>query len=496
MGIIRNQSIKSSIITYIGFGIGGLYTLMVAKLVDPDIAGLTRFFISVATIVFAVSNMGSVAMMNKFFPYYRDLLPPAKRDIFGIVLILCGIGFLLSLAGAYFLQDLVVRKYGTKSIYVVDYYYLLMPFSFFYLLFSVFENYSYNQYKSIYPIFLKEVGLRVLNLIMAILLIAGLFSVPAYVWSYTGIYGILFVVLIIYLYRQRDLIFSFRISRVTRKLARRMISFNALLYGGAVLSVVASNIDNLSISSVEGLSKGFVFEFSTYISTLILIPQRSTIAIAVPVLAKAWKDRDLPAIQSIYARSSTTMFTYALLVFILIWLNVHEVFRILAIPEIYYEGIPVIFYLGIMRTLEMSFGVNSQIIGTSNHWRFEFFSTLIQFSIAIPLNVTFLKMFGIQGNAMANLLSLTVFSLVRFSFLWFKFRLQPFTLKTLYILLAGLAGYLVCYFIRIDDPYLSVIVRSVLFTGIFAGTVLYFGLSKDVTEGYEMIMRRLRRKQR
>jgi O-antigen/teichoic acid export membrane protein len=131
MGIIRNQGIKTSLLTYIGFGFGAINMLLFAKLVDPEILGLTRFFVSVAVIIFAISNMGGVAMMNKFYPYYRDYLPPAKRDMLGLVLILAVVGFSLSMIGAFFLQDLVIQKFGTKSKYVIDYYYFLLPFSFF-----------------------------------------------------------------------------------------------------------------------------------------------------------------------------------------------------------------------------------------------------------------------------------------------------------------------------------------------------------------------------
>lgn len=493
MGIIRSQSIKSSLITYIGFAIGGIYTVMVAKLVDPNIAGLTRFFISVGTIVFALSNLGSVTMMNKFYPYYRDMLPAPKRDVFGIVLSLSTIGFILCCLGSWIMKDLVIQKYGAKSIYVVEYYYMLMPFSIFYLFFVIFENFSYNQYKSIYPIFLKEVGLRILNTVFAVLLITGLFTMQQYFWSYTFIYGILLALLVIYLYRQRDLIFTFHISRVTRKLAHKMISFNGLIWSSAVLGVIAQNIDNLSISSDKGLDIGFVYEFATYISTVILVPQRSIIAIAIPVLAQAWKDRDLSAIQSIYTRSSNTMFTYALMIFLLIWLNVHALFGILDMKSIFYEGIPVIFYLGLMQVIDMGFGINSQIVGTSNHWRFEFVSNLVKFIIAIPLNVAFLKMFGIQGNALANLLSITAFNLVRYLFIWYKFGLQPFNRNTLYILLTGVAGYGICYLIEIQNPYVSMLVRGSVFSVFFLGIVLYFKLSKDVVEGYNMIVARLRK---
>jgi O-antigen/teichoic acid export membrane protein len=493
MGIIRNQSIKSTVITYIGFGIGGVYLYLLTKL-DPNLAGLTRFFLSVAAIIFAFANLGSVTMMNKFYPYYRDQLAPKNRDILGLVIISCTIGFLLCIVASILFQDLVVKKFGTKSIYVVQYYYFLIPFSLGYLVFTAFEHFSYNQYKSIPPIFLKEVALRVINMILVILFMSSILGVTGFIWGYTFTYCAIALALTWYLYRQRDLIFSFRISKVTRRLSRKMITFSGMIYASSLFSVIASNIDNLSISSIIGLGHAFVYEIAVYATTLMLIPQRSIISIAIPVLAKAWKDKNIPAIQSLYSRSSATMLTYAILIYMLIWLNMDAGWAILQLKEVFYLAQPVIIVMGAMRVIDMSFGVNSQIIGTSNYWRVELFSNIVQFCIMIPTNVIFIKSFGMMGAAYANFISITVFSFIRFGFLYYKFKLQPYTWKSFFILLAGVIAFGICYLIHIKNPWISVIVRTALFTGLFLGPVLIFGLSKDVTEAYHMVMGRLRKK--
>lgn len=489
MGIIRSQSIRTSIITFIGFGIGGITTVLIAKMVDPNVAGLMRFFISIALIVYAFSNLGSVTMMNKFYPWYRDQLPAPKRDIFGLVLILCGIGFLMCTAGFLIFQDLIIRKFGTKSAYVVDYYYFLIPFSLFYVLFIAFENFSYNQYKSVYPIILKEVGLRIQYLILALLFIFGVLSLTHYVQLYSLVYGVVLLLLMLYLYRQGDLVFSFSISNVTRRLARQMITFNATLYIGAIISVIAANIDNLSISSVKGLDLGFVFEFCTYISTLILLPQRNIVAIAIPVLSANWKNKDLHGIGTIYRRSANTMLAYAVLLFGMIWLNVDNAFNILKLDPIYQAGKYVILFMGMKSVVEMSFGVASQITGTSNHWRVEFYSNLAMGAITIPLNIWFLRLFGIEGNAMANLLSALMAGGLRYGFLYYRYKLQPFTLRTLYIVLCGLACYWISQLIDVANPWISLILRTAVFCALFGTSVLVFRLSDDVTEAFNKFIR-------
>lgn len=491
MGIIRSQSIRSTVITYIGFAIGALNTLLFSKYVSKEVFGLTRVMFSTSMIFYSLSTLGSVIMMNKFYPYYRDHLAPKNRDIMGLVVMMCMTGFLLVTGGMVFFKDLVVKKFATNAALFVEYYYLLIPFTFFLLLFTIFENYSNNQFKSTYPIFLKEVGMRGITTVFILLTITGLFANTQFIYAFAFIYAFLFVALFSYLYRTNSLAFSFRISNLTRKLWRKMFSFSSLLYAGSVFVVIATNIDTLAIASIIGIAYGGVFELSNYISNVILVPQRSVIAIAIPIIAKAWKDKDIPAIQSIYARSSLTLLIYALLIFMIIWLNLDAVYQILNLDPIFLLGKNVILLLGISRLIELGTGVNSQIIGTSNHWKFEFFSSLILLTLSIPLNIMLIKQMGMVGSGVTSLVTVTIFNGIRWAFLYKKYGLQPFSLKTLYVILIALGAYVLLQFILpISNPFISIPVKTIAFTAIFIGLILVFKISQDVTVTWHHLLDR------
>ncbi len=495
MGIIRSQSIRSSILTYIGFAIGALNTYLFTRFVPADIYGLTRLMFSTSMVFYSIASMGTATLLNKFYPYYRDHLQPKQRDLFGIVLLVSCIGFLLVTVGTFVFHDLVVRKYGKNSPLFVHYFYLLYPFTFFMMLFTLFEHFSNNHYKSIFPIFLKEIGMRFITLVLIGLMVLQIFNSVEFIWGFAFLYAIIFLALLIYLKQQDVLHFSFRISHVTRKLSDKMISFNVLIFGGSVFGILSQNIDALVVGSTLGLVSTGVLEFSTYISNVIAVPQRSVIAIAIPVLAKAWKDKDHDMIRSMYKRSSLTMLIFATLIFVLIWLNFDAAFRILHIPPIYEEGRYIVLFLGLSKVLDLGTGVNEQIIGTSNMWRFQFYSTLILLALSIPMNIYFIKQFGITGSGIAALVSAFVYNSLRYVFLVYRFNMQPFTRKTLYVLSLAVLGWFVGqYLIRPENPYLSVLLRTTAFLTIFLSPIIRFRWSQDVTDTYRKALAFVKKK--
>jgi peptidoglycan biosynthesis protein MviN/MurJ (putative lipid II flippase) len=130
--------------------------------------------------------------------------------------------------------------------------------------------------------------------------------------------------------------------------------------------------------------------------------------------------------------------------------------------------------MGIARIIDLGTGVNAQIIGTSNYWRFDFFTNVFYTFLSIPLNFILIKQYGIVGLAYANLIALTLYNLVRFIFLQVKFGLQPYTFKSLQtVLLAGVC-FAIAWFIPLKmDWYLSIPIRSFIFCLIFIPLMHY-----------------------
>jgi O-antigen/teichoic acid export membrane protein len=104
MSQIRRQSIISTLIIFIGFGIGFFNNLFFTRTgcFSPDQYGLTRSFFDFSQIILAYSFWGLSAVIYKFSPYYRAHLKDKDNDMLSWALLIAVVGFLLFLTGGIF----------------------------------------------------------------------------------------------------------------------------------------------------------------------------------------------------------------------------------------------------------------------------------------------------------------------------------------------------------------------------------------------------------
>ena len=123
MGEIRKQAILSSIVIYIGFFIGFINTWFFIKngqqAFTPAEYGLTRLFFDVGSLMYAVSALGIISVIYKFFPYYHQNLAREEIDLYTWGFVIAIIGFLLVFAGGILFEPVIIRKYSERSILFV-----------------------------------------------------------------------------------------------------------------------------------------------------------------------------------------------------------------------------------------------------------------------------------------------------------------------------------------------------------------------------------------
>jgi len=110
----------------------------------------------------------------------------------------------------------------------------------------------------------------------------------------------------------------------------------------------------------------------------------------------------------------------------------------------------------------------------------------------LPANYLLTKEFGAVGPAIADLITFSIYNFIRFLFLYRKFGMQPFTLKTVYTLLLALGGYLICYYLfRGYQGFGWLVLRSIIFMGLYGSGVLALRLSEDILPVWRTIRKRL-----
>lgn len=492
---IRRQSIISSVVVYIGFALGLLNTWLFAKGFTEAQYGLTGIFVAIATIMFHFSHMGMTYYIYKFFPYYNDNLPPEKNDMMMLALMVSFTGFCFVMLGGFVFKDLVIQKYSANSPQLIRYYYWLFPFGFGFSLYSLLEGFAWQFRKSVFTNLLKEVLFRLLTTLLIVFTIARIINdFDLFIKLYAFTYLFIALILLVYLLVTRRLHFPFAISRVTKKFYKKIIPVTLFIWGGTMIYNLAQVFDTLVIGSVvkNGMAFVGVYTLAQNVSSLVQAPQRAIISAALPALSQGWKDKDHGRIMRIYQRSSINQLIFAVGMFILIWINFTDGVLTFHLKPGYLAARMVFMYIGFTKIVDLGTGLNSQIIGTSIYWKFEFISGIVLLAFTLPLNYLFAKHMGVIGPAISNLIAISIYNGIRYIFLLKKFKMQPFSAKTIYTLLAGAAAYLACYLLF--DRYQGLgwmLLRSSVFVILYGAAVLYFDLSPDVMPVWQTVRKRL-----
>jgi len=442
----------------------------------------------------SIASLGMPAYINKFFPYYKDHLPRNKNDQAAWALLVSIIGFTLLAIGGLFMKNIVGRVFD-NSPQIVQYYYLLFPFGLGLTLFSLFEAFAWNNHKSILSNYLKEVQFRVFVTILFVLVsISVIKEFDLFIKIYSFLYLILAITLFIYLYSTGKISLNFSVSKVTRRLFKKILMLCGFVWSGTLIYNLAAVADTIIIAGVfpDGAGMVGLFTFAQYLTSLIQAPQRSIIAASVAHLSQAWKDKDHKKINRIYQRSSINQLIFSAAMFCLVWLNYNDAIDSFKLQAEYKIVLDVFLFMGLMRIVDMGTGVSGQIIATSTFWRFDFITGVILLIIMLPLNWILTMKLGLIGPAIANLISFTIYNLIRYLFLLRKFNMQPFTIKSLLAILLAFACYGICYFLLNDKTGIQwLAIRSILFIALFFAGTYYLNLTPDLKIVLETLKKRV-----
>ena len=483
MSQIRKRSLKAATWIYLGFFIGAINTYLFTHQgwFRPEEYGLTRSLLDIGILVCAFSTMGSTSYLVKFFPYYSDNLEENQNDLLAIAIIVSFVGLVITTASLLLLEPLIIKKFGTNSPLLVEYFYYVIPLGFFVLLYNLLEAYSYGFNKGILTSLLKETIVRIYTTLIIVLKIFRVIDFHLFIILFALQYAVIVIILSLYLRIQNKLWINFSPSKVTFKFRKKIFAILGFTFIVIIVSVLRQSIDGIVLAAKLNLGKVAIFGLSSYLVSAMQAPFRSLVAITLPILSRAWKDKNVKEINRIYARSSINLLCFSLFLFFVVWLNFEKAIIIFNLDAAYLTGKWVFFILGIVAIIEMGTGVNEQIIGTSTFWRFELWTSLLLTLLIIPLSYFLTVNYGILGPALANLISFSIYNFLRFNFLWRKFRMQPFSKKTIEILLISFTSYVIVFLAFYSMSGLpSMIFSTVLFSIIYILLIYYRNISPDV----------------
>lgn len=486
MGVIRRQTIKGAIYSYLGVLLGFIITgLILPHALSTDENGVIKLIVSYSVLFAQLAGLGFNSVTTRLFTFFRDK-QKNHNGFFFIALIVTLIGVIVSMILFFLLKDSVLeRSGGSENLLLTKYVYYIIPMIICTALFYMLDNFYKVLFNAIIGTALKDFVQRIFILTSLLLFFFNYISFPTFVLLYVCCYAIPVILITVFLIYEKEISLKPQLNFISEDLKRSMFSVSlfGIIVGFSNMAIL--NIDSIMVNQLLDLSSTGVYGITFFFGTLIIIPSRALKKISSAVLADAWKNNDLKIIDDIYKKSCLNQFIFGLLIFIGIWANIDNVFEML--PKQYELGKYVIFFIGLANLLEMAAGVSGTIIVTSKEYRYLTWFMLFLLALLVITNMIFIPIWGMTGAAIASMLSALVYVSCRYLLLFVKYKMQPYNLKFIIIILIGLLVYFIGTAIpRFDNYIIDIIVRSVSMLILYSVPVYFLKLSPDINSRVEI----------
>jgi len=475
MGIVRKQSIRNALSSYIGIILGAINTILIFPNVfndQPDHWGLIQIVVAYAMVGATYTTFGTPRIIVRYFPQVEK-----KEQLLFLGIILPVIGFLFALITYFLFREELFNLIDAPLLLQNNFnlvFILIILMSFY----KVFEALSRSQLDSVTPVFLRDVLLRVY--IMALLFLHGFkfIDFASFLSLYIFGYFLILLLLVIVLIKKKLLHIQLSVSSLDVK---QLVKFGMYIVMGGATGVLVSKIDMMMIGKYLDLENVAYYALAFFVGSVIRTVGISIINIADPLIAHAWKNNDIEKIKTLYYKSSINQLLIGSFVFLGIWLNIDDIFYFL--PDKFAIGKYVVLFIGLANLFQLVAGVNANIIVNSKYYKFDLYSNFILLGITIITNMIFIPKYGINGAAFATALSIFFVNFIKVLFIYLKINIHPFGIKTIYGIIIIILTYVITNLIPFTGiQILDIAFRSLLIGLIFVPLVLKFRISEDIND--------------
>jgi len=432
VGIVIRQGLKTTVLQYIGVGVGLVANLFLYTRAR-EAYGAAQVFIAAANVFAPFAMLGAYSLVVRFYPRFG---PEAEKQGFLTLLL----GITTAGTGLYLLLSPLLQDFLLNTMYPdldPEFRPLLryLPGLVALLAYTkIFYQYAVNFRRLFVPVFFEQFVLK-FTLPAAIL---------AYYLGYIGAGGILAAIFInysiavlgiaAYLWRLGKL----KLRPITAELwASRGELANYAAYGlaGMVGGTLAFRIDTLMVAAYLDLASAGTYTVLLFMSEVIAKPYTSLHAVLAPEVAEAWARKDMSALGELYKRSSINFLLVSLYVFGGIVVCYTAVTEMASEGEALLAGFSTFLALGISRLVNAGTSINEYVISYSSKYRVNLIATLVLAVLNVILNVLLIPRFGLLGAGLATLASTVIFHGGKVAYAYAQFGIQPFTRATWSLLL-------------------------------------------------------------
>lgn len=432
MGVVVRQSIKGSIMNYLGVIVGFFTTFfIVTKYLTTEEVGLTRVLVDASILLSGLAQLGTSTSAMRYYPYFKD---EKERDhgFFGWSVIIPFVGFIIFSILFFIFKQPIENYFSQNSELFVDYIYFVIPMSFFMTYLLVFETNSNLLMRIVIPKFIREVGIRIMTLVVYLLYAFDIINLDGMVISLCLTYGIATLLNIIYLFSLKKVSFKIEPAYVSKWLRKDFIFYTLFLIATSLAGNLIPVLNTFFVSGKLGLAVAGINTIAVYIASMVEIPYRSLAAISRPQISQGMKDNNMLEVNNMTKNVSFHQFMASMFIFFLIWINIDLVYALIPNGNVYDEAKFVVLILSAVKIINTSLNVGATVLSYSKYYYYSLLFTVILTVTAIYMNIKLIPIWGMEGAALASLISYIVYYTFLLTFVNWKIKVSPLSMKELY----------------------------------------------------------------
>ena len=343
--------------------------------------------------------------------------------------------------------------------------------------FEVFYAWTKVQLNSVFGNFIKEIFPRICTTFLLFAVFFKWITNEQFIYGVVIVYGLSTLIMMFY---------AFYVYKPTFKLIlpsnlKEIISFSIYIIVAGSAAGVLLEIDKFMIPQMEKIAQVAYYSVGIYIASVIAIPTRAMQQITSPITAKDMNENNIGEVEKLYKQTSINLLVIGGLFFLLINLNISDLYVLINKPQ-FTKGIWVVLIISVSKLMELALGTGNAILLNSKYFKIFFYLSLAMAISVIFLNKWLISWVGIDGAAIATLIVVVVYSVVKIIYLKAKLNIQPFDLNTIKLGVIISVIFAVFYFWNFNfHPIINIGLKGIIISILYFLLINKLQISKDIS---------------
>ncbi len=500
MGVIKRQSIKQGLVTYLGILIGTISTLFVYPRLALEKFGEIQFIIGLAAFFVPFIGIGLPAVAIHFFPYFKENKESRGRFLF-ILLLTTFLSLIICSTLIYFTQNLVGYYFSANAYLFSNYLPYILAITFCTTFITLLHAYISNFNRIVVPSIIYNLSLKILQPILVLIYLAGFIAFTNILDGLVVIYIAIVFFTVYYLRHLGYLDINLKRINTEGDLKRKIIDYSLFSILINVGGTLALQLDKLLIGFMIGSRSLAIFTIPVLITEAIDVIRKAISGVSAPIVSDSLKSNDMHNVNVIYKKSALLQFVIGMFLLIGAWICADDLYHIMPKGKEFSEGKIIILILGLSRLIDMLTGINTEIIAFSNYYRANLYMLLLLAVVNIASNYLLIPLYGINGAALATLTSMFFFNAAKLIFIYKKLNIHPFSRSMIGAVFIALFTLFIAYLIptfqmeainnNVLSSILTIFIKGIIISICYFSLLWKFKISEDINQIIDNVFKKI-----